>query len=142
MNDRDAKVGEMRQWAVEMLQRPRTSNTEGAAALNRRVVDVLQSCREIGVAPPEELVALVARQLDIDGRVRNAPRLKIEQMTAAMALARDSTISDNKIAELCGVSRPTVARWKKDPRFESLKVMFKMDGVLKEVVPWQQKLSR
>jgi hypothetical protein len=146
MNDRDAKIGEMRQWAVEILQqvlpRGQTRSTEGKTMLSRKLLELLSTCHEIGAAPPEELIAVFARQLDVGGRIRNAPRLKIEQMMAAMALAHEPTISDKKLAALCGVSRPTVARWKNEPWFERLKTIFELDGVLKEVFPWQQKLSR
>jgi hypothetical protein len=103
---------------------------------------LLESCQEIGAAPPDELLAIIARQLDVDGRSRNAPRLKIEQMTASLALAHEPTISEKKLARLCGVSRPTVARWKKDPSFQRLKAIFEMDSVLKEALPSQQKPSR
>jgi DNA-binding XRE family transcriptional regulator len=142
MDSKEKKIEVMRQWAVETLQQERKSSSEGRATLNRKLRDFLDTCHEIGAAPPEELLALNARQLRVDCRIRNAPRRKMEQLAAAMAIAREPTVSDKKLAALCGVSRPTIARWRKEPWFESLKTTFELDGILKEVFTWQQKSPR
>jgi hypothetical protein len=140
-------IFEIRRWAIEILQakekakQPRVSR-EGTAALNREIINRLQSCHDIGVAPPEELIAVFAWQLNVIGRVRNEPRFKIQKMAAALALARDPELSDKQLARDCDVSRPTIALWKKQPLFDRLKAIFALDSILKEVFPWpQQELS-
>ena len=132
MNDAETTIYEIRRWAIEKLQQPRVGN-EGTATLNREIISRLESCQV-----PEELIAVIARQLKVDGKVRNEPRLKREQMAAALALARDPELSDKKLARLCGVSRPTIALWKRQSQFGRLKAIFELDSVLREVFPCQQ----
>ncbi len=144
MDDAERATFELRRWAIDILQskeqakQPRVSR-EGTADLNREIINRLQSCHDIDIAPPEELIAVFARQLNVIGRVRNEPRLKMQKMAAAAAFARDPKLSDKKLARLCGVSRPTIALWKKQPQFGRLKAIFELDAVLWEFFPWQQR---
>ncbi len=92
--------------------------SEGTAALNREVLRSLERCERIGAPPPKELVDLVAHQLKIDSKARNETRWKRKRTAAVKACARSSKpISNKRLARACGVSLPTIARWKKDPSF-------------------------
>ena len=131
----------IRQWAVGVLQK-KQGRGEGAANLNREIINRLESLNvyseggePVDVAVPEELIAVIARQLRVDGRVRNEPRSrsKIAQMAAALALALDPMLSDKKLARSCGTNREKVARWRKDPQFNRAVLVFRASEVLKEI---------
>lgn len=137
MDAAEKAIFEMREWALKTL-REEPVRGDGKAALNRGLIARLDTCHDLGAAPPQELTALVARQLNVDGNIRNQPRLKTKQMVAAAALARDRQASSKNLAKLCDVSVPTITRWKTNPQFNKLREIFELDQVLREFFPWQQ----
>jgi hypothetical protein len=108
---------EFRRAYVERLQRdPKRVGSQGTAELNRAIVRWLESCRYHNVAPSEELIQAVKRQLKVDRRNRNEPDPK-KRMAAIEACVRDPGVSNSKLAQICGVTRPTIAMWKRDDSF-------------------------
>lgn len=144
-----ASMMAVRQWCVGVLHaKQRCGSAKGTATLNRAMVRWLETCLYHSVAPPQELIDLIARQLKADKLCRNQGSTRQREI-AAIAIARDSGVSDKKLAQACGVSRPTVANWKADPSFKwtvaTFNKMFEhmtkdeQETVLKGVqFPWQQ----
>jgi Homeodomain-like domain len=124
---------ELRRWAMEILH-AKPVRGAGRAVANREIIHRLETC-DI----PEELTALIARQLNVDGRVRNESRLKIEPMAAALALAREPGVSNKKLARTLGVSLPTIRRWKNQSGFNNLIAVFAADAVLQKILPHKYK---
>ena len=152
MDVTEKEIFELRKWAIDLLKEERKpAGKEGTATLNREIMRRVES-----LAIPEEFKGLLARQLRVDGKARNEPRLKIEQLAAAKALARNPDLSSKKLETAFKkltedppngrervrrerVSRQTIAQWRNDPSFNELVAIFKIDDVLKEIFPWQKK---
>ena len=83
MDAAEKSILEIREWSLKTLREERVRG-EGKAALHRQLIARLDTCHDLGAAPPEELIAVVARQLSVDGKMRNQPRLKMKQMVAAV----------------------------------------------------------
>ncbi|MGB8802705.1 MAG: hypothetical protein WCC97_18655 [Candidatus Acidiferrales bacterium] len=141
MDAAEKKLFEIRVWAIETLQAGERRG-EGRAALNREAIARLDACHELNAPPPEELIAVIARQLKVAGKVRNQTHLKQQQMLAAFALAREPLASCKKLARQCGVGVPTITRWRKSSQFnkavEELRELSELEPVLRELFPWQE----
>jgi hypothetical protein len=118
MDDRAKWRLELRRARVEELQAGQERiGGQGTADLNRAIIRWLESCRHYNVAPPEELIQAVTRQLKVDRRKRNESDPK-KRMAAIEACVRDPGISNSKLAQICGVTRPTIGMWKREDSFK------------------------
>jgi hypothetical protein len=145
---------ELRRRHVDSLAKQTQAGGEGTANLNRELIMWLKSCQYYGVAPPAELVVLLAQQLKVDGKIRDQTHKEKQLEIAVIARALDPELSDKRLARLCAVARKTIGEWKKEPSFNLQVAMFRnifarmtedeRDAALKEMdFPWQlqQKLS-
>ena len=118
MTDRAKWVLETRRSHVEELQASRERvGSQGTSDLNRAIIRWLESCRHYNVAPPEELIQAVTRQLKVDRRKRNESDQQ-KRMAAIEACVRDPDISISELAKICGVTRPTIRTWKREDSFK------------------------
>jgi hypothetical protein len=135
--------GIKREWTLEtvkryaqiLLEEPKPKpGGNGTAALNRKVVALLRLCNQLDPALPISLIEITARQLKVS-TARDQVHLKEKQERAIQCLAADATLSSKKLAGLCGVTVPTITRWRKDPSFE------KEVQLLKTTLRWWEGLS-
>jgi hypothetical protein len=88
------------------------------ALINDLLVEMLYQCRNHWRPPPILLCRMIARQLDTQMHGLQNVRLPIAWMTAAQIIRDDPKKSSRKVAELVGVNRRTVDRWRKDTNFQ------------------------
>lgn len=104
----------MRRWAVKaLLAKQSQVGGKGTATLNRSILRWLETCQSCGVAPPQELIDAIARQLKVESGIPNDRHKRKQHENALIACALYPELSEKRLARLCGVSRPTIAQWKK-----------------------------
>jgi hypothetical protein len=148
-------VLEIRGWAVKTLltKQSGVGGAEGTATLNRSVVRWLERCRHCDVAPPQELIAIVARQLNVDVAAQGQKLQKLHRQREIVLIARalDPDVSNIKLAHACNVSLPTIARRRREvePLRSGFEAIFatmtnkEKNIAIKEIdFPWLQKLFR
>ena len=118
MTERAKWVLETRRSHVEqLLASQKRVGSQGTSNLNRAIVRELESCHHYNVAPPEELIQAVTRQLKVDRRKRNESDPQT-RMAAIEARVRDPDIAISKLAKMCGVTRHTIRMWKREDAFK------------------------
>lgn len=105
--------------AVEnLVAQPKIRGREGTAAMNRELTTYLDMCEAWGIAPPQNLVQAIRRQLNVSGQRRNTPRDQVKRDQAIDLLAQNPNMSNGTVARACDVSLPTVAAWKRKSDFQ------------------------
>ncbi len=104
--------------AKKVISEQKTSETqEGNAKLNRELVNALNFCHDENVSPPRELVELIKRQFSVTGNPRKASRSGDARSRVIELLAKDPKLSSRKLARACGITVPTVSKWRRDAAF-------------------------
>lgn len=106
------------------LLRARQPGTHGYredyAQINRWAVRSLQVCQALNCSPPNELINLIAHQLQVGKRGRTDPVDRGKKAKAAHYLAVNPSASRREIARAARVSHNSVTKWLNDPKFSKM----------------------
>lgn len=93
---------------------------ENYAQINLWVVRNLQACQALNCSPPNELINLIAHQLQVGKRPRTDPVDRGKKADAARYLALNPSASRREIARAARVSHNSVTKWLNDPKFSKM----------------------